>query len=123
MALYEPEIEKTAKREEKDASSAIPRRLGFETGIPVERLLEAKVRQVCADEQIDYLGLEPIQRLFLTHYRCPICKLLPLYYLDLTYPKRVRCHKCGQLICFRGNGKWGRIRKKVAFELMPTIRR
>lgn len=53
--------------------------------------LSQKAKQLCKVEGINYKSLEPIQRLFLTHYRCPMCKLLPLYYLDLAHPKRVRC--------------------------------
>jgi len=80
-------------------------------------LLSHKAEQLCKTEGINYKGLEPIQRLFLTHYRCPICKLLPLYHLNLAHPKRVRCSKCGNLIQFTSSGKYGRLRKKIAFIL------
>jgi len=80
-------------------------------------LLSQKAEQLCKLEGIDYKGLEPIQRLFLMHYRCPICKLLPLYHLNLAHPKRVRCSKCGNLISFTSSGKYGRLRKKIAFAL------
>jgi hypothetical protein len=80
-------------------------------------LLSQKAEQLCKVEGINYKGLEPIQRLFLTHYRCPICKLLPLYHLNLAHPKRVRCGKCGNLISFTSSGKYGRLRKKIAFML------
>ena len=80
-------------------------------------LLSQKAEQLCKVEGINYKGLEPIQRLFLTHYRCPICKLLPLYNLNLAHPKRVRCGKCGNLISFTSSGKYGRLRKKIAFML------
>lgn len=80
-------------------------------------LLSQKAEQLCKMEGINYKGLEPIQRLFLTHYRCPICKLLPLYNLNLAHPKRVRCSKCGNLIGFTSSGKYGRLRKKIAFML------
>jgi hypothetical protein len=80
-------------------------------------LLSQKAEQLCKTEGINYKCLEPIQRLFLTHYRCPICKLLPLYYLNLGHPKRVRCSKCGNLIQFTSSGKYGRLRKKIAFML------
>ena len=80
-------------------------------------LLSQKAEQLCKIEGINYKGLEPIQRLFLTHYRCPICKLLPLYHLNLAHPKRVRCSKCGNLISFKNAGKYGRLRKKIAFTL------
>jgi hypothetical protein len=80
-------------------------------------LLSQKAEQLCKVEGINYKALEPIQRLFLTHYRCPICKLLPLYHLNLAHPKRVRCIKCGNLISFTSSGKYGRLRKKIAFTL------
>ena len=51
-------------------------------------LLNQKAEQLCKVEGINYRGLEPVQRLFLTRYRCPICKLLPLYHLNLARPKR-----------------------------------
>jgi hypothetical protein len=80
-------------------------------------MLSQKAEQLCKTEGINYKQLEPIQRLFLTHYRCPICKLLPLYHLNLAHPKRVRCSKCGNLIQFTSSGKYGRLRKKIAFML------
>ena len=80
-------------------------------------LLSQKAEQLCKIEGINYRSLEPIQRLFLTHYRCPMCKLLPLYHLNLAHPKRVRCGKCGNLISFTNSGKYGRLRKKIAFTL------
>lgn len=80
-------------------------------------LLSQKAEHLCRIEGINYKGLEPIQRLFLTHYRCPICKLLPLYHLNLNHPKRVRCGKCGNLIAFTSSGKYGKMRKKIAFLL------
>jgi len=43
---------------------------------------------------------------------------LPLYHLDLLHIKRVRCRKCGQLIAFKKKGKYGKLRKEIAFELM-----
>lgn len=82
-----------------------------------DQLLSQKAEQLCKVEGINYKGLEPIQRLFLTHYRCPICKLVPLYHLNLAHPKRVRCSKCGNLISFTSAGKYGRLRKKIAFTL------
>ena len=83
----------------------------------LDLLLTQKAEQLCSTEGINYKSLEPIQRLFLTHYRCPICKLLPLYNLNLAHPKRVRCGKCSNLISFTNAGKYGRLRKKIAFAL------
>lgn len=82
-----------------------------------DQILSQKAEQQCTFEGINYKSLEPIQRLFLTHYRCPMCKLLPLYYLNLSHPKRVRCSKCGNLVAFTNAGKYGRLRKKIAFTL------
>jgi hypothetical protein len=89
--------------------------------ISPDLLLSQKAEQLCKREGINYKGLEPIQRLFLTHYRCPICKLLPLYHLNLAHPKRVRCSKCGNLIGFASSGKYGRLRKKIAFMLWLSM--
>ncbi len=90
-------------------------------GASPDLLLSQKAEQLCKIEGINYRGLEPIQRLFLTHYRCPICKLLPLYHLNLAHPKRVRCSKCGNLIQFTSSGKYGRLRKKIAFMLWVSL--
>jgi len=87
------------------------------TLVSPDLLLSQRAEQLCKAEGITYKGLEPIQRLFLTHYRCPICKLLPLFHLNLAHPKRVRCSKCGNLIQFTSSGKYGRLRKKIAFAL------
>ena len=84
-------------------------------------LLSQKAEELSKTEGINYKGLEPIQRLFLTHYRCPICKLLPLYHLNLAHPKRVRCSRCGNLIRFTSSGKYGRLRKKIAFTLWVSL--
>ena len=89
--------------------------------VSLDLVLSQKAEQLCKVESINYKGLEPIQRLFLTHYRCPICKLLPLYHLNLAHPKRVRCGKCGNLISFTSSGKYGRLRKKIAFMLWVSV--
>lgn len=80
-------------------------------------LLSQKAEQMCKIEGINYRDLVPIQRLFLTHYRCPTCKLLPLYHLNLAHPKRVRCGRCSNFVNFTNSGKYGRLRKKLAFML------
>lgn len=89
--------------------------------VSLDLLLSQKAEQLCRLEGINYKGLEPIQRLFLTHYRCPICKLLPLYHLNLAHPKRVRCGKCSNLISFTSSGKYGKLRKKIAFMLWVSV--
>jgi hypothetical protein len=82
-----------------------------------EQLLAEKTKQICISEGISYVGLKPVQRLFLTHYRCPKCKLLPLYLLDL-HPKRARCRSCGHPVTFKNSGKYGKMRKKIAFLML-----
>jgi DNA-directed RNA polymerase subunit RPC12/RpoP len=81
------------------------------------QLLAEKADQVCSAEGISYVKLKPIQRLFLTHYRCHKCKLLPLYCLDTAHLKRVRCGTCGHQVSFTNSGKYGRLRKKIALLL------
>ena len=80
-------------------------------------LLSQKAEQICKIEGINYWDLVPIQRLFLTHYRCPTCKLLPLYHLNLAHPKHARCGRCSNLVNFTNSGKYGRLRKKIALSL------
>jgi hypothetical protein len=84
---------------------------------PMEKLLEEKFHVLCIEEGIKRVEMTPIQRLFLTHYRCPTCKLLPLYHLDLSHFKKVRCGKCGHLVSFTNGGKYGKMRKKLALVL------
>lgn len=84
---------------------------------PMERLLEQKVNDLCESEGISRLEMSTIQKLFLTHYRCCTCKLLPVYRLDLSHMKKVRCGRCGQLVSFTNSGKYGRMRKKLALML------
>jgi hypothetical protein len=52
---------------------------------PMERLMEQEVGALCNAEGISRSEMWSIQRLFLTHYRCHACKLLPLYRLDLSH--------------------------------------
>ena len=79
-----------------------------------ERLIERAAHVLCEEEGLSYRAMTPIQRLFLTHYRCSFCKLLPVYNLDLSSSRKVRCGKCGHLISFSGTGKYGKMRKKLA---------
>ncbi|MEO9295570.1 MAG: hypothetical protein ABI347_08230 [Nitrososphaera sp.] len=80
-----------------------------------ERLIERAAHVLCEEEEgFNYRAMTPIQRLFLTHYRCSFCKLLPVYNLDLSSPRKARCGKCGHLISFSGTGKYGKMRKKLA---------
>lgn len=80
----------------------------------MDHLLDEIARKACANHQVHYEGLSMIQRLFITHYRCEMCGLMPLYSLDLTHKKRVRCNKCRNLISFKKTGKYGGLRKEIA---------
>lgn len=80
-------------------------------------LLDEKARLVCKELGLSYSTMSPVQRLFLTHYRCSVCKLVPLYFLDLAHPKKARCGKCGHLVSFTSSGKYGKMRKKLALVL------
>ena len=88
--------------------------------VSLDLLLSQKAEDLCKVEGINYKGLEPIQRLFLTHYRCPICTLT-LYRFNLAHPKRVRCTIPEDLISFTSSGKYGRLRKKIAFTLWVSL--
>lgn len=81
-------------------------------------LVEAMI--ACEKSNLKFLFLSTVQRKFITHYRCTECGLLPLYRLNLTHPKRVRCGNCGQTVSLRNGGKYGRLRKEIAFELWRT---
>lgn len=80
-------------------------------------LLEEKARLVCKDLGLSYGAMSPVQRLFLTHYRCAVCRLVPLYFLDLTHRNKARCGKCGHGVSFNSSGKYGKPRKKLAMFL------
>ena len=73
-----------------------------------------KTEEVCASLGISYAAMTPVQRLFVTHYRCHKCKMLPLFNLDMTFPRRAKCGSCGDHVTFKNNGKYGKIRKTVA---------
>ena len=96
------------------------KRLGpfFPEGRSMDQLLLASTRAICEGYKIHFADLSTIQRKFVTHYRCNQCGLLPLYHLDLLHIKRVRCRKCGQLIAFKNKGKYGKLRKEIAFQLV-----
>lgn len=81
------------------------------------RLLLDITKVVCSNHQLEYNSLTPIQRLFVTHYRCYFCGLLPLYLLDFTHMKLVRCTRCTHLVPFKKSGKYGSLRKEIAYRL------
>ena len=90
-------------------------------GLSMDHFLLASTKAICERYKIHFANLSTIQRKFVTHYRCGQCGLLPLYHLDLLHIKRVRCRKCGQLIAFKKKGKYGKLRKEIAFELMKEL--
>jgi len=91
--------------------------LNFGDRRSADELLLKSTRAVCKRYRIEFTYLLAIQRKFVTHFRCSQCGLLPLYEINLAHVKRVRCGKCGQLVNFKGTGKYGRLRKAIAFEL------
>jgi len=91
-------------------------------GLSTDQLLLRSTKIICEKYRIHFAHLSTIQRKFVTHYRCSQCGLLPLYHLDLLHIKRVRCRKCGQLIAFKKKGKYGKLRKEIAFEFMKENR-
>lgn len=93
---------------------------GAESEIFMQRLLDEKARLVCRDENLSYASMSTIQRLFLTHYRCSICKLQPVYLLDIACSRKARYGKCGHKVQFKNSGKYGRLRKKLALLLKKT---
>jgi hypothetical protein len=84
---------------------------------PPGRLLLEITRGVCDSHQINYDSLTPLQRLFVTHYRCYFCGLLPLYVLDFTHMKLAKCTRCTHLVPFKKTGKYGSLRKEIASRL------
>jgi len=89
--------------------------------LSMEEVLLKSARAICARYKIQFAQLTTIQRKFVTNYRCSQCGLLPLYHINLLHVKRVRCRKCGQLITFKKTGKYGRLRKEIASQLMKEI--
>jgi DNA-directed RNA polymerase subunit RPC12/RpoP len=86
-----------------------------------ERLLAMHARAICVKYNLRLEEFTPIQRKFLTHYRCGQCGLLPLYHLDLSHIKRVRCRNCKHLVAFTTKGKYGKMRKHIAIGLSKLI--
>jgi hypothetical protein len=82
-----------------------------------EDLLLKATRLICQRHNLSLVNLTSIQKKFLTHYRCSNCGLLPLYYVNVSHAKRVRCNRCHDLVPFKARGKYGKIRKAIAFEL------
>lgn len=104
-------------REDKDKTIGV-----FTMGeLSMDHLLLKSTKAICERYMIQFSNLTTIQRKFVTNYRCSQCGLLPLYHLDLLHVKRVRCRKCGQLIAFKKNGKYGKLRKEIAFALTKEI--
>lgn len=90
-------------------------------GLFMDEVLLKSTRAICERYKIQFTQLTTIQRKFVTNYRCSQCGLLPLYRLNLLHVKRVRCRSCGQLISFKRKGKYGKLRKEIAFELLRRV--
>ena len=88
----------------------------------LEQTLLTTSNNACANRNINFKCLTPIQRLFITHFRCHECGLLPLYYIDISHVKRVRCMRCAHLISFTSSGKYGKLRKEIAFTLLRQLK-
>jgi hypothetical protein len=110
------------------SSLSIPQEEGYlglskpiEDPSSLDQLLVIRTRDICKKNSIQFAHLSSIQRKFVTHYRCNYCGLLPLYHLNLLHVKRVRCRKCGELIAFKAKGKYGKLRKEIAFQLVKEM--
>lgn len=90
--------------------------------VSADELLLKSTKAICHRYRIEFAQLSTIQRKFLTHYRCNQCGLVPLYRINLIHVKRVRCKKCGQLTAFTRKGKYGKLRKEIAFEVAKEIK-
>jgi|GEM_PF-4883988 len=87
-----------------------------------EEPARSTIEAVCAEQGLSFSAMAPVQKFFLTHYRCSFCKMLPLGRLDLAHPTKARCGKCGQLVTFSGAGKYGKMRKKIALTMWASKR-
>jgi hypothetical protein len=76
----------------------------------------AQIAKVCATKGIRFQTLSSIQRLFITHYRCHICRLMPVYFLRFE-ANRARCSECGQIVSFASRRNYGKIRKQIAIRI------
>lgn len=86
-----------------------------------DEVLIKKSKETCERFKLQFAKLSAIQRKFITHYRCSQCGLQPLYHLDPSHIKRVRCRQCGQLIAFTNRGKYGKIRKEIALSIAKEV--
>ena len=80
--------------------------------VAADKALARISARACLETGIDFKNTSPIQRLFITRYRCSKCGLLPLYRLIVS-KARTRCGCCGELIRFRSAGKYGSLRKRI----------
>jgi hypothetical protein len=107
----------------------ISTRMKYETGfssfkMPIgdHETLSKVSKLECQRQGMEFAQLAAIQKKFLTHYRCSQCGLLPLFYVNFAHPRRVRCGKCHQLMSFRSNGKYGKLRKAIVSEMFRLSR-
>ena len=89
------------------ASTSIPSSLGV--------ILEEQLEFLLASQGMRRHDLQPIQLLFISHYRCSMCGLLPVYRMNLSRPKRPRCNRCGYSISLCRTGKYSKLRRKLAW--------
>lgn len=84
----------------------------------LDGLLTQAAVTACKDQDIDFIKLPLEHRIFITHYRCAMCRLQPLYQLDLHNPRMPKCGRCGFAVSLRAGGtKYGKTRKTIAFLL------
>lgn len=82
--------------------------------INFDRILIDSAREIASQSGLSYALLCTINRLLMTKFRCPLCGLLPLYFLDIKYLNKIRCGKCSMIVALKNSsGKYGRIRKRL----------
>lgn len=87
----------------------------------LDGLLRMAAIQVCSSHNMSFGSVHPVSRMFMTHYKCMICGLRPLYCLNLKSLNKVRCGICGNGVCLNNSGKHGRMRKMIAISLHESL--
>src|SRR5512146_274609 len=80
------------------------------TSIGFDKILMATVRRNACLMGVNYEAFRIKDKLLLTKFRCLLCGVLPLYFLDLRHINRIRCGRCSFLVTLRNSGKYGKIR-------------
>lgn len=87
-----------------------------------DKVLVESARQISSMEGVDYSALSLLDRIYITNFRCSMCGILPLYFLDLQHLNKVRCGKCYMLVALKNSsGKYGKLRKKIAIAVCRNI--